>query len=75
MCRTRGDPFTAAALRGTKCAVEAKGSSWSQTMGVLLWMPQLWSREGWQEAAPKTKAGESQKWGLPAVVVGKGWGT
>lgn len=36
--------------------------------GGHLWM-------GWKEAAPKTRAGESQRWGLPAVVVGKGWGT
>lgn len=34
MFRTKkASSFTAAALKGAKCAVETKGSSWSQTMG------------------------------------------
>lgn len=34
MFRTnKASSFAAAALRGIKCAVEAKGSSWSQTVG------------------------------------------
>lgn len=40
MFRTnKASSFTAAALRGTERAVEAKGSSWSQTMGCSCGCP------------------------------------
>lgn len=55
MFRTnKASSFAASALRGTKCAVEAKGSSWSQTVGALV--------DGLERGCP-----QNQGWGIPEM--------